>query len=273
MSEHRIFSFGGGVQSHAVLALAAAGKVNYEAFVFANVGADSENPETLDYIEKVTRPYCAAHGLAFVEVQRLNRAGQPISLRQEVMRPERRSVVIPAYADGGGPTNRNCTNDWKIAVIDRWVRQQGYERVVIGLGISTDEWLRARDGEWHDAHTTQSGNRRPFGFWKRREYPLLQLNINRAMAHRVIADAGLPPVPKSACYFCPFKRPNEWTELKATRPDLFEKAAELEDAINAKGLPKHYTISAMKRPLREAVGDQGLLWPADDSCDSGYCWT
>lgn len=129
-----IFSFGGGVQSHAVLALAAQGVVQYNAFVFANVGADSENPDTLAYIENVTKLFCEKHGLAFVEVERHNRRGEIVTLRSEAMRPERRSVIIPAYASGGGPTNRNCTEEWKISVVDKYIRTHGWQHVAIGLG-------------------------------------------------------------------------------------------------------------------------------------------
>jgi hypothetical protein len=268
MTEHRIFSFGGGVQSHAVLALAAAGKVNYEAFVFANVGADSENPDTLAYIENVTKPYCAAHGLMFVEVAKPGR-----TLLEQVTTTGRRSVDIPAYVEGGGQTPRSCTTHFKIAVVDRWIRAQGWPAAVIGLGISTDEWQRARDTHWHDAHTTQAGNRQPFGFWKQREYPLLTMNLDRARAQRVITEAGLPTPPRSSCYYCPFKRPDEWIALKANNPALFERAAAIEDNLNTKGLAATYRLHASRRPLREAVGDQAMLWPAGDSCDSGYCWT
>lgn len=263
-----IFSFGGGVQSHAVLSLAAAGRVQYDAFVFANVGHDSENPDTLAYIENVTKPYCAAHGLPFVEVAKPGR-----TLLEQVTTEGRRSVDIPAYVEGGGQTPRSCTTHFKIAVVDRWIRAQGWPHVTIGLGISTDEWHRARDVGWHDAHTTEAGNRKPFGFWKQREYPLLFMNIDRTRAHRIITDAGLPTPPRSSCYYCPFKRPDEWIALKANNPALFERAAALEDNLNAKGLPNTYRLHTSRRPLREAVGDQAMLWPADDSCDSGYCWT
>lgn len=44
MSQLRVFSFGGGVQSTAALVLAAQGEIDFTAFIFANVGADSEHP-------------------------------------------------------------------------------------------------------------------------------------------------------------------------------------------------------------------------------------
>ena len=53
----RVVSWGGGVQSTALLVLAAQGKVDYQRFVFANVGEDSENPDTLRYIAEHSRPY------------------------------------------------------------------------------------------------------------------------------------------------------------------------------------------------------------------------
>lgn len=59
----RIFSYGGGVQSTAVLCLAASGRVQYDYFVFANVGNDSENPATLEYIERYAKPFAEANGL------------------------------------------------------------------------------------------------------------------------------------------------------------------------------------------------------------------
>lgn len=268
-----VFSFGGGVQSHAVLALAAQGVVQYDAFVFANVGNDSENPDTLAYIEHYTKPFCEDHGLNLVEVSRARRAGMPATLKADAIRPETKSVVIPAYVEGEGQTNRNCTTDWKIAVVDRWVKQQKIGHVVTGLGISTDEWQRVRSTDWSDGLVSEGGNKKAFGFWKKREYPLMLLKLSRAQCYRIIADAGLPTPPKSSCYFCPFKKRAEWIELRQTQPDLFEEAAQIEDALNNKGLPRTYRLHPSRKPLRDAVADQSLMFPEDDICESGYCWT
>ncbi len=71
----RSFSFGGGVQSTAALVLAAQGRIDYRTFVFANVGEDSENPGTITYVEKHTRPYAEAHGLTLIELDRVKRDG------------------------------------------------------------------------------------------------------------------------------------------------------------------------------------------------------
>jgi 3'-phosphoadenosine 5'-phosphosulfate sulfotransferase (PAPS reductase)/FAD synthetase len=71
----KVFSFGGGVQSTACLVLAAQGKIDYQTFLFCNVGSDSENPETLDYVPEVAIPYARVHGLELCELQKVRRDG------------------------------------------------------------------------------------------------------------------------------------------------------------------------------------------------------
>ena len=64
----RTFSFGAGVQSTAVLALQALGKLPepYDVFLFANVGDDSEDPRSLDYYHKFHVPFAEKHGIELV---------------------------------------------------------------------------------------------------------------------------------------------------------------------------------------------------------------
>jgi hypothetical protein len=296
----RVFSFGGGVQSHAVLALQALGTLTqpYDVFLFSNVGHDSENPETLEYLDRYTRPFCEQRGIPFIELRRIKRGLGEVTLVQEIFY-QQRSIIIPAYFGTGGFGNRNCTTDFKVRVIDRYIRDAGYHYAVVGLGISVDEFSRARSTEWHrhegqdyqeaeaefqqtsflpveQAVVKKVSEKRDIGFWKKREYPLLDLRLSRDACHRIIQGAGLPMPPKSSCFFCPFKRPSEWIELKRRRPDLFERAVDIEAAINEKRL--HLAKDGMflhrwKRPLTEAVGDQETFIDpiGDDDCDSGYC--
>lgn len=295
----RAFSFGGGVQSHAVLALQTLGKLAqpYDVFLFSNVGHDSENPDTTAYLAEHTRPFCEAHGIQFVELSRNVRGRGEVTLVEEILY-QQRSIIIPAYFGSGGFGNRNCTTDFKVRVIDRYIRDAGYHYATVGLGISVDEFARARSTEWHRhegqdyqedqpefsqtsflpveaEEVTAPTQRRDIGFWKRREYPLINLRLSRDACHSVIAEAGLPMPPKSSCFFCPFKRPNEWIELKRHQPELFDQAVGIEAAINEKRL--HLAKDGMflhrwKRPLALAVGDQDAMFnDVDDGCDSGYC--
>jgi hypothetical protein len=256
-----------------VLVLQALGKLHnpYDVFVFSNVGDDSENPDTIRYIETVTKPYAAKHGIEIVEVQKTTR-GEPETLLAYCYRTAK-SVPIPMRAGGNGkPGSRSCTADFKISVVNKWIKQQGFPRVTTGLGISMDEVHRMRDTHWHDRY-----GKKKFGFWQRREYPLIELRLRRQDCQHIIAGAGLPLPPKSSCWFCPFHRPNEWIEMKRETPDLFIQAVELEKAMNAKrnllGRDAMYFHGSLL-PLDQSVGDQLPLFPnwEMDNCESGYCF-
>lgn len=71
----RTFSFGGGVQSVAALVSAAAGRIDFPTFLFANVRADSEHPAVLAYLEQYAKPYAATHGIELIELHRTRRDG------------------------------------------------------------------------------------------------------------------------------------------------------------------------------------------------------
>ena len=265
----RIFSSGGGVQSTAALVLAVQGKIDYPTFVFANVGNDSEHPDTLAYIEEIAKPYAGKNGIEFIEVQkrRMGKYEKQTVLGEAYRR--KRSVPIPARMSNGAPGNRTCTVDFKIKIVDKWVAEHGgkdSELVTVGLGITTDEIHRAK-------HRPIAKVR---GFQKEIAYPLIELGMNRSHAQRVVRDAGLPVPPKSACYFCPFHTPTEWVRLRNARPDLFDKAVELEKHINHKRqavLKKDKVwLHPALQPLDQAVGMQ-FSFEALEGCEAGYCMT
>lgn len=273
MSEKHIslFSYGGGVQSNAVLVLQAQGKVNFDIFLFADVGEDSENPATIDYVNNIAIPYAKRHNIPFEIVYKTTR-GKKESLTQYIYRTKR-SVPIPARMSNGAPGNRSCTNDFKIAVVDKWIKSQEYTHATVGLGLSVDEFQRVRDEQWHDKH-----GKRSIGFNKRRFHPLIHQRLSRLDCSRIILDAGLPLPPKSSCFYCPFKRRGEWLEMKRRQPELFNKAVELEQHINDKRQALNRDRVYLHPdcvPLNNAVGDQMSLFSDDvlDMCESGYCHT
>ena len=151
-------------------------------------------------------------------------------------------------------------------VIARYQKRQGAtakEPAVSGLGISVDEWQRAR---------TDSGIA-----WQVLEYPLLDLRMNRHDCVKVIEDTGLPVPPKSSCWFCPFHSRGEWMRLKREEPEQFQRAVVLEQLLNkrrAKLGKDNIYLHASAQPLDRAVGDQ-YAFEFDDSdlpCDTGYCF-
>lgn len=258
----RTFAYGGGVQSTAALVLAAQGAIDFPVFLFANVGHDSEYPATLAYVQNVARPFAAASGIELVEVAKTYQGRQETLLGMIKRRP--RSVPIPVRMPNGAPASRTCTADFKIDVMAKWQKAAGAtatDPAVMGLGISIDEWHRAK---------SDSGIA-----WQVLSYPLIDLRMSRLDCEKMIAGAGLPIPPKSACWFCPFHSRNEWIRIKRDEPALFAQALDLEQLMNdrraAQGKdPVYFHASAY--PLDRAVGDQLPLF--DDSmavCESGYC--
>lgn len=256
----KYFAFGGGIQSNAVLALAATGQVKYNAFVFSNVGKDSENPATLEYIEQYSKPFAARHNIQFVEI------AKKYTLVEGIDR-YKKTVLLPMYLESGAPGNRACTIEWKIRLIDRWIKHQGHKVATVGLGISTDEIHRARTTE----PIMSEDN-----LLKSLEYPLIDLNLSRKDCASIIQAAGLPPAPKSACYFCPFQRTVSWINLHTNHPDLFAKAAEIERLMQERrtALGKDLVwLHKSRTPITQVVTQQTNFFDVIDNCESGYCMT
>jgi hypothetical protein len=263
-----IFSCGGGVQSTACLVLAAQGAIPYRTFIFANVGDKAESPKTIAYIRDHLRPYAAAHGIEWVDVRKSRRSGEPVDLYEELHRPTR-SIDIPVRMSSGAPGNRNCTVHFKIKPIAKWIKNNA-PNCTLGKGISTDEPHRATPSRESDGYTSA--------------YPLIELGYSRSDCLRIAAKAGLPQPPKSSCWFCPYKTTDQWITLRREHPDLFSKAAALEDSLNAKreaiGKDHVYMAAVGARrgaALRDVIPDQLGLFPEwideQDACESGYCMT
>jgi len=266
-----VISYGGGVQSTAMLVLACQGRLGYEVTdaLFANVGDDSEHPATLDYVRDVAIPWAGERGLLVHELDRVKRDGTTETLWGRLMKEGSRSLPIPVRMDNGAPGNRLCTADFKIKVVGKWLKVQGASKedpATVCIGISTDEIIRV-------------SNKRVEPY-ERPVYPLVELGLDRSACQQLIADAGLPVPPKSSCFFCPFHRPQMWAEMRRDEPELFERSAQLEDTLNARrsklGKDRVY-LTRFARPLREAIAEaQDMLpgfSPDTDQCDEGYCWT
>ncbi|HJQ00116.1 MAG TPA: hypothetical protein VJ851_00820 [Jatrophihabitans sp.] len=303
-------SYGGGVQSTALLVLAAQERIDFRTFVMANVGDDSEHPATLRYVREVAMPYADEHGIALHLIDRVKRDGTVETLWGRLNREGSRSLPIPVRMSNGAPGQRSCTADFKIRVTGKWAKQHGATATnpaVVGIGISADEIHRANNRriEPHERivypligfgeDTGLRMTRQDCANLIRREpMPAHIADRLRQLDERGELDflppgelerlrreafAYLPVPPKSSCFFCPFHRPETWDEMARTEPELFERAAQLEDTLNerrdALGKDPVY-LTRFGKPLRlVANADQGLLDFGDelDNCDSGWCMT
>ena len=270
----RFFSYGGGVQSTAALVLAARGEIDFPTFVMANVGDDSEDPATLDYLNDHAIPFADQNGIELVVLSKM-RKGEVETLYGKLTRPGSKSTSIPYRSKPDGPPmSRSCTVEFKMRVLGKEARRRGATEenpAIVGIGFSLDEITRA---------TTRKAQP-----WERLVYPLIGLGeetglkLRRNDCMKIIADAGLPVPPKSSCYFCPFHSLPAWADLARDRPELFEKAADLETHLRDRSLANGtgpVFLTRLGIPLRRAVQtDQDTLPadPFDGMCDTGYCST
>lgn len=283
---YRIFSSGWGTQSVAVMVLQSQGKlaVPYDEFVWANVGEDSENPDTINYYKDVVIPFASKHNIKLVERQKL-RFGQPDTVYQATLR-DNKSIPIPIVFPDRGFGNRSCTSDFKINVVRKYAVETNHSHIVMGIGFSNDErqrmmkrwkgwhdsvWTRDKKGNWHHGKN--------IGFWQLYEFPLLDLNLSRMACANIIELAGLPPAPKSACWFCPFTGRAVWVDRKAQQTPVFEQSIAFENAVNLKyqkirgGHPKASPfvgihkdgISLQEVPLQHSLWD--TYRDTDDGCN------
>jgi hypothetical protein len=268
-SAPRSISYGGGVQSTAMIVLAVAGQIAADVALFCNVGDDSEHPATIRYVREIAIPWAAERGFVIHELARQFRTGETETLMGRLMKEGSRSLPIPVrMPDTGAPGTRSCTHDFKIAVVGKWLKAHGAtpdDPADVLIGISTDEIERLQNRKAKPYETPV--------------YPLIDLGLDRAGCARVIRDAGLPVPPKSACFFCPFHRPATWAEQRRDEPELFWRSVELERTLNRRRdvLGKdHVYLTRFGRPLDEAISVAQDTLPGiggPETCDSGYCWT
>jgi Phosphoadenosine phosphosulfate reductase family len=195
MAEHTVLSYGGGVNSVALMILLVRERLPLDEVVFADTGG--EIPETYAYVD-ITRKFLEPHGVPFTTV-----AKKGPSLYENAWRRR----VLPSAIW------RWSTRDYKVNPILRHYRSLG-GHVNQYLAIAYDEVERMKDSRVD--YVTNL-------------YPLVDRRVRRADCVALIRDAGLPVPPKSSCFFCPFGSLDRWRWLHETHPDLYAKAMELEE--------------------------------------------
>lgn len=260
----QVISYGGGVQSTALLVLACQRELKATHALFANVGDDSEHPDTLRYVREIATPWAATYGVAVVELTHAT------SLHDRMTAPGSKSIPIPVrMSETGMPGRRACTADYKVKPIRRWVEAHGATADApadIAIGYSWDEVERVSDRE--------------ASALERRIYPLVDRRLTREDCKRLIERAGLPVPPKSACWFCPFKRPRVWQDMRRDEPLLFWRAVGVEAHLNQGRLARQQDpvyLTRFGKPLADAIPKDTQV-PMDfeagsETCDEGYCWT
>jgi hypothetical protein len=262
MSEpYRCLSYGGGVQSTAMLLASCHGDIPSGEKPDVAIFADTqwEPPAVIEYVSRMTK-YASDHGLDVVTVSigsiRTNRGAEQMPL-------------FTKTEDGvKGITSRHCTYDYKIAPIRQEIRRRlGYERkqklrhsIDMWLGISTDEAQRMRTSR--ETNTTNV-------------YPLIEMGWSREACKRYIEKHDLPLPMKSSCIGCPYHSNRYFLDMKRERPEEWADVVAFDKQIRSgefdfgklRGTPY---IHRTAQPLEDVYLNEDQIELFGEEC-SGYC--
>lgn len=252
MDTMRVISLGWGVQSFTLAAMAALGELGQvDAVLHADTG--HERQATYKFIAKWT-PWLEVHNIRVVNLSPCSAA---------VLVDKHGGVMIPAFTvtpAGRGQIHRQCTGDWKISPMRRWLQaNRNKAQVELLIGISLDEFRRMRDS---DVKYIQNS------------WPLIDKKMTRNDCINWLKHHDLEVPSKSACTFCPFQSKSEWQDIMAQPQDKAEALA-ADEYIRSKRPPYSLFIHPARVPLSEVDlrtdQQKGQLDLADAEC-SGMCF-
>ena len=263
-------SLGWGVQSFTLAAMVALGELEgLDVAVHADTTHEAE--ATYDFARRWT-PWLGEHGITVITV----RAEEPRFLREN--KNGTLSIEIPAFtvnkATGEpGQMNRQCTSNWKIKPLRKYVRSLlpgGWtypSAIECWQGISLDEFQRMRTSDVQ--YIVNS-------------YPLVERRMSRMDCIAWLESHGLEVPPKSACVFCPFHSLGYWQNLKRQGGADWEYAELVDGAIRSKR-DEHDKFTRFVHPARiplasavsipEDIGAFQVEFEFDRPCDGGVCFT
>lgn len=239
-----VVSFGGGVNSTALLVGLEEREERPDFIVFADTGG--EKPKTYQHVKRMQQ-WCKQVGFPEIAVVMEGNGLEDDCLARE---------TLPGKAFGFG----SCSERFKVRPQRRYIKEQGVTDAMWLVGIHY--------GEKHRAERTLN----------QREdvrFPLIEWKWNQEDCVDAIRCAGLPIPVKSACFFCPSMRKAEVLQLAEEDPELMKRALEMEDAALAngldtiKGLGRRYSwrklVAADKAQMRLPIFEDTQA-PICDAC-------
>lgn len=266
-------SFGGGVQSTAMLHLVLDGQLpRPDVWIFADVG--DEPHEVYEHV-RVCEALIVNNGMHFETVRHPSGLSVSQHTFQELLKPTG-GVPTPMFlarkaGDQGAPLRRSCTRDWKLKPIWSYLREryavkrgQKTPACEVWVGISLDEIQRMKDSP------------KP---WLDYRYPLIELRLRRSRLITYLRKK-LVDAPRSACTFCPFHTNTEWRRLKTEDPLGFAAAVAYEQRVhrlwaehhhrNRESLPYLHRSMQPLESVRFGEEQIDMFGGMNNECD-GFC--
>lgn len=212
----RVLSYGGGVDSFAMLLRALELGERPDAVAFVDV-ADPEHidpgewPSTYRHIEEHLRPLLVRERIPFhvVDSERF-----PVRDARSLFAWLKARRQIPV----AGP-NRICTAIAKVERFEAWAE-------ATFPGEALEVWIGFEAGE--ERRAAKDPNAGKPSAWRVNRFPMIEWGLCRCRSEKLIAAAGFPVPPKSACVFCPYATRGDFKTLARELPARFAEIVELE---------------------------------------------
>jgi hypothetical protein len=250
-------SYGGGVNSTAMLFLIIKKKLPLDEVIFSDTGA--EMPETYDYLPKI-QEYCKKIGIKFTIVRGKVGIGRENTIYTNNLRDYCFKVRIIPFRKF-----RSCTEKFKIVPIHNYLKKTYGCKIVMYIGFDFGELRRKRSSTID---------------WIEYRHPLIDAEINREGCKQVIIEAGFPVPDKSGCYICPFQKISDWKELMLKHRNLFDDAMLLEERARERVISQNGDIETCMyctiplKMLDKATKEQRSIGEfVKEPCEHGWCMT
>lgn len=166
--------------------------------------------------------------------------------------------------DPSGMLGRQCTRDWKLVPIKRWLQaHRSGDRVEQWIGITLDEVTRM--GQSDVKYSTLV-------------YPFIEMldrPWTRGMVMRWLRENDLDIPVKSSCVFCPYRDNGTWREIKLAGNGDWQKALEADRAIRDHMPGYRAYLHRTRQPLADvdlrSEQDRGQLELWGEEC-TGHCF-
>lgn len=271
MKEIHILSLGAGVQSTALYLMDLDGDlaVKFDYAIFADPGDEPEAVyKHLEWLKTL--------GGAKLLVRSNGCLGDDL-----MDKTKDRVSSIPVFtfnesANSVGMVQRQCTNDYKIKVVERTIRRDilGLEprqrvpkdiKIWQYVGFSMDEPGRA-------ARARGRFNQRG---WTDVSFPLIEDGMTRQDCINYLEQRVPHNVPRSACVYCPYKSNREWLALKRAGGADWQRALAIDKALRTEGTPLNKRLNYPAylhrscKPLEECKLDEDQMNLFDMECEGG----
>jgi len=245
-----VVAYGLGVNSTAMLVEFANRGIRPEMILFADTGG--EKPETYRYMPIIQRYLKEVKFPPIVTVRYEPKWATYRTLEEQCLA----TGTLPSLAYGG----KSCSLKYKKQPQSKYIlskyppaefvengkrvlraigfdaseERRTYAGVVNAIGLDASEqhrltWAKTKPGEEERKPSREAWlDQNYFSYW----YPLYDWGMDRAACVRSIEEAGLPVLPKSACWFCPASKKHEIVWLREHHPGLLKRALAIE--VNAK---------------------------------------